>query len=91
MSLEGSDRVTVTVSVSSSLTDAELLLKLTDGTSLSKMVAVAWDEAIVAFVGLERLSRKDSFSSFVVSSRMGTVTVWLVSSGSKVSVPDVAV
>ena len=87
-SLEAADRVTVKVAarvpVLPSVTVASPMLMR--GSS-STMVPTPWPSAMVAFVGVLRLTRKVSFGSPSRSPLTRTVMVLLVSPGAKVSVP----
>ena len=58
--------------------------------SSSMMVPTPWPSAMVALVGLLRLTKKVSFGSPRRSPLTGTVMVLLVSPGAKVSVPHAA-
>ena len=58
--------------------------------SSSTMVPTPWPSAMVALVGLLRLTTKVSFGSARRSPLTSTVMVLLVSPGAKVSVPDAA-
>ena len=70
-----------------SVRDASLIEN--DGTgSLSVIVPVQAPSAMVAFVGLERLTAKASSSSSRMSCAELTFTVLVVVPGAKVSVPD---
>ena len=57
--------------------------------SSSAIVPVPSPSAITALVGALRVSRNVSFPSAAVSPQLGTVIVWLVVGGVKVSVPAV--
>ena len=61
------------------------------GPSSSVMVPVAEPSAMVALVGLERVTVKVSVCSWVVSSTVGTRMVFEASPGAKVRVPEVEV
>ena len=52
-----------------------------------RIVPIPWPSAIVALMGLERLTKKFSLNSAVLSPMTATVIVWLVVPGGKVSVP----
>ena len=61
------------------------------GPSSSVMVPVAEPSSMVAPLGLERVTVKVSVCSWVVSSTVGTRTVFEASPGAKVRVRDVEV
>jgi hypothetical protein len=63
---------------------------VTKGRLLSEIVPVPRTVKTVALTAPERLTKKVSAFSFVVSPFTTTVTVWLVVPGENVSVPEVA-
>lgn len=87
------DRVTVKVAATvpelPSVTVTSLIEMVTMSSSV--MVPVAWLSAMVAFVGLVRLTTKVSGPSEIVSFVTGTVTVAVVRPAAIEAVPETAV
>ena len=83
---EASDRVTVKVAFAALSSEVVTSLMLRDGLSSSVMVKVAVASEIVALLALESVIVTVSLVSMVVSAKIATLKVLLVSPGLNVSV-----